>query len=126
MNREELEYHLDTDMENYGTRYKANLDSRWNTPEFAAIAADAVRKFQVLQSTKVSWAKTGTTCCRDMKITAETTNKYFKDFKLNLQKAALQNVPITTSISVSVCVCLCVCCVLCVVCVCVCCVCVCV
>ena len=31
--------HLDTDVANYGRRYKANPDSRWNTPEFAALAA---------------------------------------------------------------------------------------
>ena len=75
MNREELEYHLDTDMENYSTRYKANLDSRWNTPEFAALAADAVRKLQVLQSTKVFWAKTGNTFCRDNTIIAKKQTK---------------------------------------------------
>ena len=60
MNREELEYHLDTDLQNYGARYKANPDSRWNTPEFAALAVDAVRKLQVLQSTKV-FSRTRTT-----------------------------------------------------------------
>ena len=52
MNREELEYHLDSDVETYGKRHKANPDARWNTPEFAALAADAVRQLQVLQSTK--------------------------------------------------------------------------
>ena len=61
MNREELEYHLDSDVETYGKRYTANSDSRWNTPEVAALAADAIRKLQVLQSTKVLWAKTGHT-----------------------------------------------------------------
>ena len=85
MNREELEYHLDTDMTNYGTRYKANPDSRWNTPEFAALAADAVRKLQVLQSTKAFWAKTGTTLCKGMKLIAKTTDNDFEDFQLNLQ-----------------------------------------
>ena len=33
MNREELKYHPDADMMNYGTRYKSNPDSRWNTPD---------------------------------------------------------------------------------------------
>ena len=99
MNREELEYHLGTDMVNYGTRYKANPDSRWNTPEFAALAADAVRKLQVLQSTKAFWTKTGHTFIKDMKIIARTTDKYFEYFQLNMQKAALQNVPIATLIS---------------------------
>ena len=69
MNREELEYHLDTDMENYSTRYKANLDSRWNTPEFAALAADAVRKLQVLQSTKAFWEKHSHNFKQDMRKT---------------------------------------------------------
>ena len=84
MNREELEYHLATDMENYGKRYKANLDSRWNTPEFGALAADAVRKLQVLQSTKVFWAKNGASFSRDMKILAKTTDKDFEDVQLVL------------------------------------------
>ena len=48
---------------------------------------------------KAFWAKTGATFCRDMKIIAKTTDKDFEDFQLNLQKAALQNVPITTLIS---------------------------
>ena len=99
MNREELEYHLETDERCYRTRYKANPDSRWNTPEFAALAADAVRKLQVLQSTKAFWAKTGHTFCKDMKVIANTTDKDFEDFQLNMQKSALQNVPITTLIS---------------------------
>ena len=99
MNREELEYHLDTDVANYGTRYKANPDSRWNTPEFVALAADVVRKLQMLQSTKAFGAKSGATFSRDMKILAKTTDKDFEDFQSNLQKAALQNVPITTLIS---------------------------
>ena len=51
MNREELGYHLDSDVELYGKPYVANADSRWNTPEFAALATDAVRKLAVLQST---------------------------------------------------------------------------
>ena len=61
MNREELEYHLDSDTEMYGKPYTANPDSRWNTPEFAALAVDAVRKLSVLQSTKAFWEKTGHT-----------------------------------------------------------------
>ena len=99
MNREELEYHLGSDVEDYGKKYKANADSRFNTPEFAALCADAVRKLQVLQSTKVFWAKTGHTFCKDMKIIAKTTDKDFEAFQLSLQKAAIQNVPITSLIS---------------------------
>ena len=55
MNREELEYHLDSDIEAYGKAYVANPDSRWNTPEIAALATDTVRKLSVLQSTKAFW-----------------------------------------------------------------------
>ena len=92
MNREELEYHLDTDIETYGRKYVANPDSRWNTPEFAALATDAVRKLAVLQSTKAFWDKTGHTFKQDMRVLAGTTDKHFEDFQLNLQKAALLSV----------------------------------
>ena len=54
MNREELEYYLESDVE----RYCANLARRWNTPEYAALFLDAVRKLQVLQSTKSCWENT--------------------------------------------------------------------
>ena len=58
MNREELEYYLDSDVGTYGEVYAANADSRRNTPEFAALGADSVRKLPVLQSTKAFWPKT--------------------------------------------------------------------
>ena len=61
MNREELEYHLDSDIKVHGEPYSANPDSRWNTPEFAAVATDAVRKLSVLESTTVSWETSGHT-----------------------------------------------------------------
>ena len=95
MNREELEYHLDSDIEVHGKPYSANPDSRWNTPEFAAVAVDAVRKLSVLQSTKAFWEKTGQTFKQDMRVLAGTTDKDFQDFQLNLQKATLQNTSIT-------------------------------
>ena len=53
MNREELEYHLASDVQTCGKTYVANPDSRWNTPEIAALATDTVRKLAVLQSTPV-------------------------------------------------------------------------
>ena len=95
MNREELEYHLDSDIKVHGKPYSANPDSRWNTPEFAAVAVDAVRKLSVLQSTKAFWKKTGQTFKQDMRVLAGTTDKDFQDFQLNLQKATLQNTSIT-------------------------------
>ena len=94
MNREELEYHLDSDIEVHGKPYSANPDSRWNTPEFAAVAVDAVRKLSVLQSTKAFWEKTGHTFKQDMRVLAKTTDKDFRDFQLNLQNAALRNMSI--------------------------------
>ena len=99
MNREELEYHLDSDVDNYGTRYVANADSRWNTPEFAALATDAVRKLAVLQSTKAFWDKHSDTFKRDMRVLAKTTDKDFEYFQMNMQKAAMENTSITGLIS---------------------------
>ena len=95
MNREELEYHLDSDIKVHGKPYSANPDSRWNTPEFAAVAVDAVRKLSVLQSTKAFWEKTGHTFKQDMRVLAKTTDKDFQDFQLNLQNAAVRNMSIT-------------------------------
>ena len=59
LNREQLEFHLASDIEVHGKPYSANPDSRWNTPEFSAVVVDAVRKLSVLQSTKAFWEKTG-------------------------------------------------------------------
>ena len=95
MNREELEYHLDTDIETYGEKYAANPDSRWNTPEFAALATDAVRKLAVLQSTKAFWQQHSHKFKEDMRVLAKATDKDFEDFQLNIQKAAMQSTSIT-------------------------------
>ena len=73
MNREELEYHLDSDVREYGKVYVANPDSRWNTPEIAALATDAVRKLAVLQSTKAFWEKHSHNFKQDMQVLAKTT-----------------------------------------------------
>ena len=77
----------------------ANADSRWNTPEFAALAVDSIRKLLVLQSTKAFWVKTSHTFGKDMRVLASATDKDFQDFQMNTQKAALSNVPITRLIS---------------------------
>ena len=74
MNREELEYHLDTDIATYGRAYKANPDSRWNTPEFAALAVDSIRRLSVLQSTKAFWTKASHSFVKDMRVLAKTYN----------------------------------------------------
>ncbi len=55
MNREVLEYHLAFDKDDPlipGGRYRGQAQSRWNTPEYAAVFVDTVRKLQLLQSTK--------------------------------------------------------------------------
>ena len=95
MNREELAYHLDSDVEVFGEPYSANPDSRWNAPEFAALATDTVRKLSVLQSTRAFWEKHSHNFKQDMRVLAKTTDKDFEDFQMNLQKAALRNMSIT-------------------------------
>ena len=80
MNREELEYHLASDVQTYGKAYVANPDSRWNTPEIAALATDTVRKLAVLQSTKAFWQQHGHKFKEDMRVLAKATDKDFEDF----------------------------------------------
>ena len=95
MNREELEYHLVSDT----VKYKANVDSRWNKPEFAALFVDAVRKLEVLQSTKGFYDKHGASFAADLRVLAKATDKDFEAFQANLQQAVLQNTSITGLIS---------------------------
>ena len=55
MRRQELEYHLPDDATNPdipGGCYRAPRHSRWDTPEFAAIFGDTLRRIQILQTTK--------------------------------------------------------------------------
>ena len=91
MNREELEYHLVSDT----VKYKANVDSRWNKPEFAGLFVDAVRKLEVLQSTKGFYDKHGASFAADLRVLANATGKDFEAFQANLQQAVLQNTSIT-------------------------------
>jgi hypothetical protein len=99
MNREELEYHLNSDVGTCGKVYSTHADSRWNTPEIAALATDSVRKLSALQSTKAFWEKHSHNFKEDMRVLANTTDKDSVDFQLNMQKAALQNTFITGLIS---------------------------
>ena len=99
MNREELEYHLNSDVGTYGKVYSTNPDSRWNTPEIAALATYSLRKLSVLQSTKAFWEKHSPSFKEDMRVPAKTTDKGSFDCHLNMQKAALQNTSITGLIS---------------------------
>ena len=88
MNREELEYHLASDLEDPlipGGRYKGPSQSRWNTPEFAAVFVDTVRKLEVLQSTKGFFAKHQQTFAQDLRLIAKATDKDFEQFQANLR-----------------------------------------
>ena len=95
MNREELEYHLESDAE----RYEAKTDSRWNTPFYAAVFADTVRKLAVLQSTKAFSEKHSGSFAKDLSTIAKATDKDFEAFQANLQQAVVQNTSITGLIS---------------------------
>jgi hypothetical protein len=48
----------------------------------------------VLQSTKAFWEKHGHNFTQDMRVLANTTDKHFRDFQINMQQAALQNTSI--------------------------------
>jgi hypothetical protein len=74
MSREELEYHLPTDRDDPdipGGRYRAPAHSRWNTPEFACIFADTVRKINILQTTKAMFQRDGSKWKTDMELIAK-------------------------------------------------------
>ena len=95
MNREELEYHLASDT----VRYIGSSQSRWNTPEFAAVFVDTVRKLQVLQSTKGFFMKHAKTFAQDLRVIAKATDKDFEVFQANLRKDAMQGASIPALIS---------------------------
>ena len=95
MNREELEYHLPSDKE----RYKANPDSRWNKPEFAAVFVDALRKLEVLQSTKGFYEKHGDKFKEDIRTIASLTDKDLERFQATLQQRGLQHSSMTALVA---------------------------
>ena len=102
MNREELEYHLASDKDDPlipGGRYIGPAQSRWNTPEFAAVFVDTVRKLQVLQSTKGFFTKHAKTFAQDLRLIAKATDKDFELFQANLRTDALQGGSIPALIS---------------------------
>ena len=75
---------MDSDVETYWKAYAANPDSRWNTPEMAALATDVVRKLAVYHNVKVFWDKHGHTFQGDMKELAKADDEEFTAFQLNL------------------------------------------
>ena len=90
MNREELEYHLKGD----SSRYVASTHSRWDTPEFAEVFVDTLRKIQTFQSTKGFWEKHGSSFAADLRTIAKATDKEFQAFQANLrQEAMAQGIP---------------------------------
>ena len=81
MSREELEYCLPGDTANPdipGGCYRAPGQSRWNTPEFAAMFADTIRKIAILQTTKAVFLRDGHKWKSDMKLIAEATTSDFE------------------------------------------------
>ena len=102
MNREELEYHLESDLEDpliAGGRYVGLAQSRWNTPEFAAVFVDTVRKLEVLQSTKGFFAKHSKTFAQDLQLIAKATDKDFELFQANLRQDAMQGASVPALIA---------------------------
>jgi len=102
MNREELEYHLRSDKNDPaipGGRYIGATQSRWNTPEFAAVFVDTVRKLDVLQSTKGFFTKHAKTFAKDLRLIAKATDKDFEKFQANLRQEAMQGANVAGLIS---------------------------
>ena len=67
----------------FGERYEARTDSRWNTPFYAAVFADAVRKLAVLQSTKAFFEKHSGSFAKDLSTIAKATDEDFDAFQAN-------------------------------------------
>ena len=91
MNREELEYHLASDQEDPlipGGRYIGLSQSRWNTPEFAAVFVDTVRKLEVLQSTRVFSRSTRRPSPRICGLSPKRPTKISSSFRRTFERAS--------------------------------------
>ena len=80
MHREELEYHLPSDADDPdipGGCYRAPRHSRWNTPEFACIAADTIRKIRILQTTKAMFNQNAGKWMADIRSIAQASSDQF-------------------------------------------------
>ena len=95
MCREELEYHLSSDREDPcipGGCYRAPARSRWDTPEFAAIFADTVRKVSILQTTKAMFQRDGSKWKTDMELIANATVADFEKLQVILTRQSQHNI----------------------------------
>ena len=75
-NREELEYTLDGEKE-----YQASEQSRWDTPEFYALATSFLRALRIQQSVKASLERPGFD--KDFKLIAATSAADFTEAALH-------------------------------------------
>ena len=81
LEREELEYKLasdETDPLVPGGCYRAPLHSRWNTPEFAAVFADTVRKMAILTTTQHMWKNNASQWRVDIKTICSAKMAHFE------------------------------------------------
>ena len=69
MDREELEYHLDSDR----PPYQARSQSRFDTPEFAIVFGDTLRRLLIFRGTRVALKRRGFQ--RDVKLIANATSE---------------------------------------------------
>jgi len=87
--REELEYSLESDHDNDlipAEGYKAPAHSRWDTPEFAAIFADTVRKLNILNSTRHMWQDNAPKWKVDIDLICKATVQQFEQLAVILAR----------------------------------------
>jgi hypothetical protein len=102
MMREELEYHLPSDKDDPripGCCYRAPAQSRWNTPEKAAIFSDVVREISVLQTTDAMFRRDGGKWVVDMKLIANATVADFEKLQTILARRVQQSIPEMTRLA---------------------------
>ena len=94
MRRQELEYHLPDDATNPdipGGCYRAPLHSRWDTPEFAAIFGDTLRRIQILQTTKGLMQRKDATWKKDLQLLVQAKASDFEKLQETVVGAPRQS-----------------------------------
>ena len=86
-NREELQYTLPTDTE----EYVAQKRSRFDTPEFVALFADVLRRMNTLQSMKTAFDREGFQ--KDMKLIAHVTSEQFLEAQTAIMTGTRSTLP---------------------------------
>ena len=92
--REELEYSLEADKDDPLIPEgccRAPSQSRWNTPEFMAIFADAVRKLRILQTTKHVWQGAAPKWRMDIKAICDAKVEHFEQLAAILARHGQQH-----------------------------------